>query len=341
MFGKKVAAPLPRATVNPSPPVQLPSNVAPQQSQKQAPSDARVAIQSQQVRSSSLLKAFAEDLKRNGTSFVKLNEMGVSEANRDPERSAVCFLVALNLKPGDQLALRNLDWVAGRGRGVNVDEIRAACGFSTTSALAPTSFPFPTLGSPPTITEENKRKAQALYQQAHEGILGSPVQRELYFKALGVDPNLRLAWSELSLVAAAAGDYDLADKCKDATRVFDASKFLKDFRDVLGTVVTSGAGPKPEIKPGVTYLYILQKSSAPSDYVLNEVLAFWKGQRGSNFAMLGGMSATSIPETADTYVMGILFAICDRYGFDRQPDKLGYSTLKAGGEKIGVCRFIN
>jgi hypothetical protein len=107
-----------------------------------------------------------------------------------------------------------------------------------------------------------------------------------------------------------------------------------------GTVETSG-WPQPEIKPGVTYLYILQKSSAPSDYVLNQVLAFWKGKRGSNFAMLGGMRATSIPETADMYVMGILFAICDRYGFARQPDKLGYSTLKAGGEKVGVCRFIN
>jgi hypothetical protein len=84
------------------------------------------------------------------------------------------------------------------------------------------------------MTEENKRRAQALWQQAHQGILGSPTQRELYLKALGVDPNLRLAWSELSLVAAAAGDYDLADKCNDATRVFNAGKFLKDFRDVLG-----------------------------------------------------------------------------------------------------------
>jgi hypothetical protein len=98
---------------------------------------------------------------------------------------------------------------------------------------------------------------------------------------------------------------------------------------------------KPDIKAGVTYLYILQKSSAPSDYVLNQVLAFWKGQRGPNFAMLGGQKATSIPENADMYVMGILFAICDQYAFARQPDKLGYSTLTAGGEKIGVCRFIN
>jgi hypothetical protein len=82
-------------------------------------------------------------------------------------------------------------------------------------------------------------------------------------------------------------------------------------------------------------------SCAPSDYVLNQVLAFWRGQRGSNFAMLGAQRADSISDRADINVIGILRGICQRYGFAEQPDELGYSTLKAGGEKIGVCRFIN
>jgi hypothetical protein len=134
--------------------------------------------------------------------------------------------------------------------------------------------------------------------------------------------------------------------CVTDTRGYSGMSFLKNlFSKGGGASAQGGSGqsswPQPEIKPGITYLYVLQKSSAPSDYVLNHVLAFWRGQRGSNFAMLGGMRATSIPDTADMYVMGILRAMCRQCGFAEQPDKLGYSTLKAGGEKVGVCRFIN
>jgi hypothetical protein len=132
------------------------------------------------------LRSLADDLRRRDIPFVKLMEMGVSENDR--KKAAIYFLVGLEKKPGERLALSNLDWV--REKGVDVDEVRTARGFSASSSAAPKSFSMPTIETPPPISEETRRKAQAIFQQAHSAILGSPVQRRTLSEGPGIRSQL-------------------------------------------------------------------------------------------------------------------------------------------------------
>jgi hypothetical protein len=175
------------------------------------------------------LKALAESAK-SVTYSSKLGQMGAAEG--DLKRKAVYYLAALERKPGEKSVLSGLDFV--QSKGIDVDEIRVVCGFSATDALAPTSFSCPTLEAPPAMTEDGKRKARALFEQAHNAPFKSHAQLELYLKALGSDPNSKAAWNEFGMLIAAAGRYDLADQCDEAIRVLDVGKFLRDARDLLG-----------------------------------------------------------------------------------------------------------
>jgi hypothetical protein len=186
------------------------------------------------------LRAFADSVRENVTSEVKLNQMGVAEKNQ--QKSAVYYLAALERKPGTRQYLDNLDYA--RRQGVDIDEIRRVCGFSANDALPPASFSCPTLDAPPSLSDETRRKGQALFEQAHEAPFRSQAQLELYLKAVGTDPNMRGAWSEFGMLAAAAGRLDLADKCAEAERVLDAGRFLNSASDLLGpTPFKSVPGP--------------------------------------------------------------------------------------------------
>ena len=70
----------------------------------------------------------------------------------------------------------------------------------------------------------------------------------MYVKAVGTDPNMRGAWSEFGMLAAAAGRFDLADKCTEAVRVLDAGRFLNNASDLLGQAPLSK--PTPVAKTG-------------------------------------------------------------------------------------------
>jgi len=102
---------------------------------------------------------------------------------------------------------------------------------------------------------------------------------------------------------------------------------------------TAAFGGTPQA--GVTYLYLLRRSGAPSEELMRSVLSWWRSQRGPNFEILGGQRADNVPTDADMYVMGILLALCATHGFAAEPEKLGYNTITVRGETIGVCRFIN
>ena len=186
------------------------------------------------------LKAFSDSVRASGTSDVKLNQMGV--AATDLKKSAIYYLAALERRPGTKQYVDNVDFA--RRKGVDVDELLAICGFSPNDANAPTSFPFPTLTSRPVMSEESKRNAQALFEQAHSAPFRSPGQLELYLTALGSDPNSRIAWQEFGMLTAAAGRYDLADKCTEAVRVLDTGRFLNNASDLLGQTPLQAA-PTP------------------------------------------------------------------------------------------------
>jgi|ERR1700722_1313010 len=176
------------------------------------------------------LKAFADSVRKSAASFVQLNQMGVAE--KDQKRATVYYLAALERKPGEKQVLSNLEFV--QTKGVNLDEIRSACGFSPTDALPPTAFSCATLEAPPPITDENKGKAKELFRRAHEAPFGSSTQLKTYLDAVLIDPNLRGAWNEFGMLAARAGRFDLADKCAESVRVLDAGKFLNEAHDLLG-----------------------------------------------------------------------------------------------------------
>jgi len=163
---------------------------------------------------------------------VNANAHHTPEEKRDPKKAAIYYLAALELKPGTKQYVDNLD--SARRAGADIDAIRSICGFSATDVLAPSSFSFPTLDTPPRIAEDTKRKGQALFEQAHNAPFRSHAQLELYLKAVGTDPNMRGAWSEFGMLAAAAGHNDLADRCTDAVRVLDAGRFLNNASDLLG-----------------------------------------------------------------------------------------------------------
>jgi hypothetical protein len=128
--------------------------------------------------------------------------------------------------------LDNVDFA--RKQGVDIDEIRRICGFLASDALPPNSFSCPTLDALPSLSDETKSKGKALFEQAHNAPFRSHAQLELYLEAVQSDPNMRGAWDEFGMLAAAAGRFDLADKCTEAKRVFDAGKFLKSASDLLG-----------------------------------------------------------------------------------------------------------
>jgi len=206
------------------------------------------------------LKAFADSVRKNVTSDVKLNQLGVAE--KDPKKSAVYYLAALERKPGTRQYVDNLDYA--RKQSVDIDEIRRTCGFSAKDALSPTSFSCPTLDAQPSLSDETKRKGKALFEQAHEAPFRSQAQLEMYVKAVGTDPNMRGAWSEFGMLAAAAGRFDLADKCTEAVRVLDAGKYLKNAADLIGQAPLKSV-PTPPAKNEAT---TAAKSGQPS--------SFWK-----------------------------------------------------------------
>jgi hypothetical protein len=90
-----------------------------------------------------------------------------------------------------------------------------------------------------------------------------------------------------------------------------------------------------------SYLFLFQKSKAPSQELMQIVLNWWRGKHGQDFEMLGGLQVDHVPDEIDPYIATFMHELCDQHGFDALAEKLGYSSITVSGEPIGVARFLS